>query len=342
MIENYRELSGFAPENESDIMLRLRVLAGEIFKERVYAEYIMRQMFPITAEGEYLEEHAAQRNLTRKVAAKAIGTVTFSTSAEEHGDIIIPAGTVVCTTVDMKRYVTNNDAVITEGTQTGNAAVTAAEAGSAYNVAADTVGIIVTPVLGVDGVTNTSRISGGTNAETDEQLRERIKDSYANISNGTNEAYYRSVAMSVSGVYSASVVGRARGAGTVDVYACAKGSSLSSDKLRQIQELLDDARELNVDVHVLNPAIARINLYIKLTVAEGYDFNTVANEVKDEVSEYINSLGLGKDVLLSNIGEVIYHVKGVAGYKFLESYGSDRTIRPSQYTAAGNITVSDR
>ena len=45
MKEHYRELSGFAPENESDIMLRLRVLAGEVFKERAYADYIMRQMF---------------------------------------------------------------------------------------------------------------------------------------------------------------------------------------------------------------------------------------------------------------------------------------------------------
>ena len=66
MLDTYEEESGFRPNNESDIMIRLRVLAGEVYRERVYAEYIMRQMFPTTAEGEYLDAHAQQRGLSRK------------------------------------------------------------------------------------------------------------------------------------------------------------------------------------------------------------------------------------------------------------------------------------
>lgn len=329
------------PENESDIMIRMRVLAGEIFNQRAYADYIMRQMFPATAEGTYLDAHAAQRNLTRKSATKAVGRVTFSTDAEEHGDILIPGGTVVCTVGDMRRFVTNYDVTLSSGEQSANAGVTAAEAGSAYNAGIGTVGIIVTPVLGIDRVANTARFSGGSDAESDAELRARISDSFKNISNGTNAAYYRAVAMSVNGVYSASAVGRVRGTGTVDVYACAKGSTLSYAKLQEIQNLLNEARELNVDVKVFSPTAVSVNLYIKLSVAEGYDFSTVAEEVKNAVTAYINDLGIGHDVLLSDVGEIIYHIGGVSGYKFLESYGSDRTISDDQYTVAKNILVRD-
>lgn len=341
MKEHYRELSGFAPENESDIMLRLRVLAGEVFKERTYADYIMRQMFPTTAEGGYLDEHAAQRGITRKAATKAVGSVTFSTDSDEHGDIVIPAGTVVCTKGDMRRFVTDSDTVIQSALHSTAAAVTAAQGGSDYNVGVGTVGIIVTPVLGVDSVTNPTQITGGSDAESDDQLRERIKESFVNISNGTNEAYYCSVAMSVDGVYSASAVGKGRGIGTVDVYVCGRGTFLPIDKRREIEDLLRSARELNVDVRVLNPAPITINLYIKLSIAPGYESSQVVAEVRAAVSDYINSIGLGKDVLLSDIGEVIYHVKGVKGYKFLESYGSDRSIAKSQYPVAGSILVAD-
>ena len=71
MTDRYRQISGIQPENESDIMLRLRTLAGEIFNERAYAEYILRQMFPTTAQGEYLDAHAAQRGLSRRAGTKA-------------------------------------------------------------------------------------------------------------------------------------------------------------------------------------------------------------------------------------------------------------------------------
>ena len=341
MKEHYRELSGFVPDNESDIMLRLRVLAGEVFKEQAYADFILRQMFPTTAQGGYLDEHAAQRNITRKAAVKAVGSVTFSTDSDEHGDIVIPAGTVVCTTGDMKRFVTGSDAVILSTLHSAVASVTAAYGGSEYNVGAGAVGIIVTPVLGVDSVTNPAQMTGGADAETDEQLRERIKDSFVNISNGTNEAYYRSVAMSVDGVYSASAVGKGRGIGTVDVYVCGRGTFVPIDKRREIEDLLRSARELNVDVRVLNPTPVTVNLYIKLSVAAGYDFSEVSGEVRTVVADYINSIGLGRDVLLSDIGEVVYHVKGVTGYKFLESYGSDRSISKSQYPVAGSIVVAD-
>lgn len=343
MLDTYEEESGFRPENESDIMLRLRVLAGEIFRERAYAEFILRQMFPTTATGEYLDTHAAQRGLSRKHGTKAVGKVRFYAASEEHEEILIPAGTEVCTADDsMLRFVTDSDTVLPRNTRTINIDMTAAQIGSAYNVRVNSISLLVTPVLGIISVLNSDVFSGGTDDESDELLRERIAESYRNISNGANAAYYRSVALSVDGVYSASAVGCARGIGTVDVYACDRGRALSAEKLQEIQTLLDEKREVNVDVRACHPTAYSINLYILLKVKEGYDYSTVSDRVKNAVKDYINDLGIGKDLWLYDVGDVIYHIEGVKGYRFMEGYGSDRTIPPDRYAKAGTVTVEEQ
>lgn len=341
MVDTYEAESGFRPENESDIMLRLRVLAGEIFQERVYAEYILRQMFSTTAEGEYLEAHAAQRGLSRKHGTKAVGSLVFTAENELHDEILIPAGTTVCTTDNMLRFVTDNDAVLTTNAHTVSVDATAAQIGSEYNARFGSIGIIVTPVIGVASVRNMSSFTGGTDDESDEKLRERVAESYRNISNGANAAYYRSIALSVDGVYAASAVGCSRGVGTVDVYVCDRGRILANEKIQEIQALLDEKREVNVDVRAYNAAELVINLYIRLAVKDGYDFAAVAENVRIAVTNYINDLGIGNDLWLSNVGEVIYHIEGVSDYRFLEGYGSDREIPPTRFAKAGSILVRD-
>ena len=341
MKQSYTGYAGFTPSDQSDVMIRLRVLAGEIYSERAYAEYILRQMFPSTATGEYLDRHAAERGLTRKPAVKAHGAVAFFPVEQTHGDILIPAGTSLCTNDEQLRYETDSDAVLGANFQSIIVDAHAAQEGSAYNIAMNKIGIMITPIPGIGVVKNNVKFTGGSDKESDEQLRERIADSYREISNGANAAYYRSVAMSVDGVYSASAIGCARGTGTVDVYACAKGATLSAEKIAEIQALLDEKREINVDVRAVSPTALNINLYIWLTVAEGYDFDTVAAQVRSAVTDYINGLGIGKDMLLSNVGEVIYHIEGVADYKFLETYGSDHEVPLNRYAKANTITVRD-
>ena len=78
-----------------------------------------------------------------------------------------------------------------------------------------------------------------------------------------------------------------------------------------------------------------------MKVKDGYDFNIVAERVRAAVAEYINALGIGNNLWLSSVGEVIYHIDGVADYRFLEGYGSDREIPPTRFAKAGTITVRD-
>lgn len=341
MAASYEERTGCRPKDGSDIMARLRVVAGEIYQEQAHADYILRQMFPTTAVGAYLDAHAAQRGLSRRAPRKAAGYVNFYPEEEQHGAITIPAGTTLCTADGTLRYATDAAAVLERGAAQVAVHVTAVSPGAAYNVGGGYVNLMVTPVTGIARVFNGSGMSGGADKETDDELRARVLDSYVHIPNGTNAAYYKQIAMSVSGVYSASVVGCVRGAGTVDVYACAMGETLTDAKLHEIQVLMDEARELNVDVLVRHPSEVYVDLCIDLSVQAGYDFAAVSSEVRRAVSDYIDGLGIGRDVRLCDVGEVVYHIPGVRRYRFIESYGSDVAVAPSQYTVADTILVRE-
>lgn len=341
MVESYTGYSGSAPSPESDIMIRLRVLAGEIYEARVNAEYIKRQIFASTATGEYLDRHAAERGLSRKAATCASGRVYFFAQQMDHDDILIPAGTEVCSPSDRLRFTTIGDSVIEAGDECVSVRVAAAAPGAAGNARVGAVTVLVTPVIGVGRVSNTNPFSGGADAESDDELRARVIDSYVNISNGANAAYYKGIALSVDGVYSASVVGRGRGNGTVDVYISGRGTQASAAVKQRVQALLNEGRELNVDVLARDPSAVEVTLYIRLAVEDGYDFSSVAEQTRSAVSGYIASLGIGADVLLSRIGEVIRSVGGVRDYHFVESYGSDRTIDDNAYAVAGTITIRE-
>ena len=77
MKQSFFGLSGYIPDEASDLGIRMNVLAGEIYNAQTYLEWIKRQVFPQTAQGEYLDYHAQMRGLERKEAVKAVGEVEF-------------------------------------------------------------------------------------------------------------------------------------------------------------------------------------------------------------------------------------------------------------------------
>ena len=341
MTAAYSEYAGFVPPKESDIMLRLRVLAGEVYRLEAEAEYMKRQMFPVTAEGEYLDRHAAERGITRRPAAYASGQVLFFPENEEHDEILVPAGTEVCTFDSLSRYVTLSDAVITPSHDRVLADVVALTPGAVSNALGGNVTVIVTPVLGVGRVYNPFVFTGGADEESDDELRQRIIDSFVNVDNGANAAYYRNIALSVQGVYSASVIGKARGAGTVDVYISGRGNSAPASVKSAVQTLMNERRELNTNVLVRDPEAVYVSVDIEIEIEPGYDFAAVAQEVRAAVADRIDGLGVGADVKISDIGEVVYHIKGVADYHFVNNTGSDTAIAYNKYPTADLVTVSE-
>ena len=78
MQDQFQELAGFPADDASDIGIRLKVLAGELFSACTNLDWLKRQVFPQTAQGIQLDYHAQQRGIQRKSAVRSQGTLEFS------------------------------------------------------------------------------------------------------------------------------------------------------------------------------------------------------------------------------------------------------------------------
>lgn len=342
MSDKYTELSGNTPAEASDISVRLRVLAGEIYSAYVNMEWLKRQLFADTAQGEYLELHAKERGLVRREASYAVGSVVFSVTEPALKEIIIPAGTVVatCEEIPLRFETVETVSIPVKGTSV-HSQIKALETGRKYNVSAEKICILVTPPAGVETVTNPDPCTSGTDTESDESLRARVIDSYKFASNGTNCAYYKNVASEIVGVAGAGVIPKGRGAGTVDVYISGEGGEVSDEVLDEVQKKLSNLREVNVDVAVYKADAENVNLLIYLDVEDGYEFSEVKENCLSAIEDYISTRGVGGSVLLNHITDILCHTQGVRD--FYMPAGSNFNIRCPQnrYPVIGNIRFTE-
>lgn len=342
MVTTFEEESGYSADDASDIGIRLKVLAGEIYNCYTNIDWLKMQVFPQTAIEEQLDYHAQERGIERNEAGKSTGTLTFSRSSALSYDISIPKGTICSTSgVSAVNFVTTADATLLAGSTSVDVAAEAEVGGTDSNVCANTITVMVTPPSGITSVKNDAAFTGGTNAETDDELRDRILDSYKNIPNGTNCAFYIDQSLKYDGVYSANAIAKARGNGTVDVYVAGKGAAVSNTLLAQIASDMDELREINVDLEVKNPTFFTVNIAANIVVKSGYDFDTVKADCIANISEFVDSIKIGDDLLKVDIGDVLYHTDGVQNYTITSGVITDITADDDELIKHGTITISE-
>ena len=340
MREKFCEEAGFDPFEASDIGIRLRVLAGEIFSLWNGLEYWKRQAFPDTAIGEALENHAMQRGLTRKEAVCSQGTLTFSRTSALWYDTEIPAGTVCSTSGEgAVRFVTTQDVVLPAQSLSVSAPAKAESGGVSGNAASGKICVLVTLPQGIESVTNDAPFTGGADAETDEQLRERLLESYRTVPNGTNAGFYRKQALSHSGVQSVGVIPCENGTGTVSVYLGGMGAAPSSDVVEEVQADLQDKREINVTVSVAAAELVSCPVAVTILPAENTTFDAADAAVRAAIQTYFLTLGVGEPVFVAQIGRAILETGMVRNYRFQSSLTFDRVLEPSELAVVGQISV---
>lgn len=335
----YEQETGDSFNEASDIAIRLRVLAGEIFKMQTNLEWWKRQMFAATASGECLDRIASQRGLERKQAVKSTGEITFSIAQPCSHDIIIPKGCVVATadTVPV-RFVTIEDEEISAGNTLVSVYAEAEQAGSRGNIG---LGYAVVPVsvpTEVETVTNREKFTGGCDCETDDELRKRIRDTYVNTSNGTNAAYYEQLALSVDGVAKACAVGKVRGAGTVNIYVTGSDSAVSTNVVEKVQSIAEKQRELNVDVSVANAQRTACNMSVTVYAEDGYSSSEVKTLLSNAFVDYVNSIPIGGTFHLTELGAKLIATGCINNYTWNTDM-QDVTAAKSQCFTVGTVTI---
>lgn len=339
LLERYTERTGELLTEDCDLAVRLWAAAAQIQALYIQSEWVLNQSFPQTAQGTYLEQHAAMRNLYRKEAVKAAGELTFTLANVQDSSIKIPGGTV-CMTDSSIRYQTLEDAVIEAGNLSVTVSAEAVEPGRSGNAAVGTVRLLTQYPLAVDRVRNEAPFLGGEDTETDEALRERILNSYQRLPNGANTVWYEETAMSCRGVSAAKAIGRARGIGTVDVYISARDGMPDAELLNEVQRKLRECREIAVDVQVKAPEERTVNVAVALQIRDDADAAAVVTAVKKVIMDYFNGKLLGKSVLLADLGSRIFAVDGVQNYRFAAP-AADLNAGETDLPVLGTVTVAE-
>jgi uncharacterized phage protein gp47/JayE len=301
--------------------------------------WVRQQCFPQTASGTYLDQHAQLRGLSRRSGVKATGVLRFLVEEAGTTDLPIEAGTV-CMTAGLTAFETTQDGVLAAGQTYVDIPAQAAEPGAGGNVGAGTVLSLSLPPVGIAACTNPAPFTGGTDEEDDETLRGRILATYAQMSNGANTAYYQQAALTFPGVAAASVVGRSRGIGTVDVLVVSEEGLPSEELVASLQAYFDEQREIAVDVQVLSPATVAVDVSVGLQVSEGYSFDQVAQEVKTAVNGLFGGSLLGKSVPRGKLISLIFGVAGVENCRLL-SPTADLVGQKELLPVLGQLTITE-
>lgn len=339
MADQFAQETGMELAGAGEMAVRLRALAAQVYGLYLESAWTRKQCFPQTATGEDLDRHAFLRGITRLPASRAAGTLRFSVQTAGTADLPIPQGTV-CLTAGLVAFATTQDGVLAAGQTQVDLPAQAVEPGPGGNVPAGTVQTMSVAPVGIAACTNPSSFTGGRAAEGDEALRARVLATYRQLPNGANKAYYAQQALGVEGVTAVTVLPKNRGLGTVDVVITGPAGMPGADLVEQVQAVLEDKREIAVDLQVLEPEEVVVNLVLSVKPKEGLLPGPVLDRVEEAMETWFDGTMLGKSVLLAQIGQRIFQVDGVENY-VIEGPASDVEVAEDELPVLGTLSVEE-
>jgi baseplate J-like protein len=287
---------------DSDHYVHASRLASCAAGQYAHQTWITRQIFPDTADTDYLERHAALRGITRRAATRAGGTATLAGTA----GAVLPAGAQM--KLGNRFYTTTADATI-DGSLSARVPIVATEAGEQGNCDT-TAGQLMAASAGISSDVVLSA-TGGTDAENDASLLSRLLERIRRPPAGGNRHDYKNWALSVDGVSSAYVYPLRRGLGTVDVAITSANQLPSAETLAAVQNYIDAVRPVTAkNVRVLAPDITRVDVRVRVKLA-GADWAAAQREIQAALDAYFDALIPADDVVVSQLEAVISNAAGV-------------------------------
>lgn len=338
-----RDIRNLLPESDvlpdSDFYARASSVASAVEGLYQHQAWICRQIFPDTADSEYLEWHASERGLSRKAASYAAGTMTIAGTA---GTIVASgmAGTIGGT-VGVE---TSASTTIGSG-GTAVVAITATTAGTDGNVDAGTTVTLTSPPSGVDSTATIVTLSGAIDAEKDAELLDRLLDLLRHPPAGGNKYDYRRWARSISGVSDAYVYPLRRGLGTVDVAIVARDGLPSTATIASVQSYIDSMRPVAIDsCLVLAPTIKTVDITAAVTLDGSSTRASVASDANTVLAEYFDTLGPGDSAVSVKLASLMLDVSGVSDVQLSAPAANvSATVDATkvQWLRLGTVTITE-
>ncbi|HEC1649410.1 TPA: baseplate J/gp47 family protein [Yersinia enterocolitica] len=289
---------------DSDYFIRASSVAscaGGIYQDQ---GWIVRQIFPDTADIEFLELHCRTRGIVRKPANTATGTIDLT----GEPNATVASGLTV--TRDSLSFVTTEPAAIgLDGKLTVTAQATIA--GTAGNTAQVMSGTLSSTPDGVDTTVIIGIMRGGTDQESQADLLARLLDIIRRPPAGGNKYDYKRWALEIPGVTAAYVYPLRRGLGTVDIVITSADGLPSEAIIAATQAHIDDVRPVTAKSSlVMSPTIKTFDIDLKVTLS-GITLDIATALIKETLNNYINRLIPGETFIRSQAEMLVSLITGV-------------------------------
>lgn len=299
---------------------------------------VIQCILPEYSSGDVLLGHAKQRNITQRNATAATGEITITGAA----NTVIPAGSIF-TTASINdepsvEYETIEKVTIpSEGSV--KAEIRCMTAGIIGNTAENTIIFAPGKITGITSVTNEEAIKGGTEAESEESIIERILE--YDQTQGDNfvgsVSDYKRWAMSVDGVGSASVIPAQDDSGVVTIVITDTNGDPATEQLRdKVYNYImspdnPEKRQapINAILSVLAPSTMTIAIKAAVVLEDGATIESAKISFISNLTAYLPVAMEEKEIKYTKIFSALSATEGVNDFSDLQigvkggSYGTN-------------------
>lgn len=301
-------------------------------------------------ENDYLDEFVKIVGISRLPGQRATGEVDFQTQSQQTD---IPEGTRVTTRPDAAGetidFVTTEAASTSDGVTTVTGVqIQAVDVGEQFNVSSNTIVRLAEPPLNVTGVDNPASTTGGTDRESNEDLRTRAKQAVQSSSEGgTVDGIKGYIRQNVEGVGAGDIIVDEFTSPCPPYVDVIVDGGIETDVL----DAIDFSRPAGIEHNLVRPEIIEVGIDASLL---GTDINT--SGVEDDINTFLLDLGISENLYrdeivrqimesdddIINIGRLGGTIERVTNETFTFSTGTTDYLLDFTYESTnGSITVED-
>ena len=320
----------------------------KVAKLYVDIDMIAELVYIDSATGDYLDRKASEHSVTRLPATCAKYYVTFEGTTPDLGERFYTDGLYfVLKQDDEERYY-----------------LEAEEAGTGANgVYSGTAAIPVNNIPGLNAATFGAAAELGSDEESDDALRERLREKMSGPAENGNRQHYRTWCEEVDGVGRARIIPLWNGPNTVKgIIIDPNGFPAGNAVIERVQEYIDPDEDndgegdglgegvANLGAHftAVSPTKCTINVSFNAVLTGGATQQQAAEEARTAIANYLKDLTLNTEdeedivVRISAVGAIINGLSSILDYNNLTFNGETSNIEPSKEAVAvvGEVTVS--
>lgn len=312
--------------------------AYEMYRVYQAMEAFLPILFPDETSGEWIDRRCADYGIERKkgVRAKAVLKFTGKTGA------VVPENTPALTETGLL-FRTDEELILTE--TSGTVMATAEAEGEKYNLPEGSITVLQNTITGIEGVTS-GEATGGINPESDASLCARLYSYLQQPSTSGNKYDYERWAREVNGVEAAKAVPLWNGAGTVKVLLAGPGMvPAGSDVVEACKTHIEEVRPIGASVTVVSATSLPVNISAKVQLGVNTTVETVIEEFKRRLSEYLAEIAFKRDVVVYyQLAMLLLSIDGVFDMAdFLVNGGTENlSVKSDEIPTLGTVEVTER